>query len=699
MHTLRTHPVCFLIILLAGIHSGVPAVAGQFIWHVDQDAPPGGFGATWATAFNDLKDALDVAIAGDEIRVAAGTYKPDRGTGDRAVSFELVSGVALYGGYAGFGEPDPDERDVLLYETTLSGAIGGSSQNDNTYQIVKVIGVDANTILDGFTIYRGKADAPAPNNAGAGLYISGGSPILRNLKLLSNSSASEGAGIYNTGNPSLTSCLFQSNGTAGMFNSGSPTLTDCIFNSNSGTGFVNTGSPLMLRCTFANNSGVYGGGFSSTGGNSRFLDCVFDSNEVVPCNSGGGVYASATVSLVRCKFIANTACCYGGGVYSSGSNLSCVNCTFLENQITNTLSQCGGGAIYTTSATTIANSLFSGNSAAAGGGAVLSPVSAIVLANCTIAYNNAGTADGGGVSLGDQGATIENCILWGNADSGGLTQSAQVYLHGTGSTVNINHSCLQGWTGSLGGTGNTGANPFFIDPDGMDDVVGTLDDDLHLFPISPLIDAGDNAAVPADLADLDDDGDIAEPLPLDLDDEPRFVDGDDDLDVSVDMGAYEFQMPDQDCNSNGVPDFLDISTGSSADCNSNSIPDECDIAAGTAADEDGNQVPDVCEADCNENGVIDDMDISAGTSQDCDGDGTPDECQADFDGDGLIDACDPDIDDDGVPNESDVCDFTPLVLPPQLVEADGGVLGDVDGDCDVDLVDFAMIQERFTGPG
>jgi hypothetical protein len=101
----------------------------------------------------------------------------------------------------------------------------------------------------------------------------------------------------------------------------------------------------------------------------------------------------------------------------------------------------------------------------------------------------------------------------------------------------------------------------------------------------------------------------------------------------------------------------------STDCNGNDLPDECEL--------DGN--------DCNTNGI-------------------PDGCEADFDGDGLIDDCDPDIDDDGVLNEVDNCDFTPTSLPAHLIEPDGSILGDLDGDCDVDLVDYAIMQERFTGP-
>ena len=47
----------------------------------------------------------NTASIGDEIRVAEGTYKPVRGTGktpgDLTASFNLVSGVEMYGGFLG----------------------------------------------------------------------------------------------------------------------------------------------------------------------------------------------------------------------------------------------------------------------------------------------------------------------------------------------------------------------------------------------------------------------------------------------------------------------------------------------------------------------------------------------------------------------------------------------------------------------
>jgi hypothetical protein len=105
----------------------------------------------------------------------------------------------------------------------------------------------------------------------------------------------------------------------------------------------------------------------------------------------------------------------------------------------------------------------------------------------------------------------------------------------------MNYSCVQGWTGGLGGTGNFGKNPLFIDPDGPDGVSGNGDDNLRLTRDSPCIDAGSNPALPLDSADLDGDGERQEPIPYDLDANPRIVDGDKDGTATVDLGAQEYQ--------------------------------------------------------------------------------------------------------------------------------------------------------------
>lgn len=82
-----------------------PVIGAPAVLRVNAAAAPGGNGTTWASAFNDLHDALCQAARsrGDvqEIWVAQGTYTPDLGTALRQLSFRLQNGLALYGGFAG----------------------------------------------------------------------------------------------------------------------------------------------------------------------------------------------------------------------------------------------------------------------------------------------------------------------------------------------------------------------------------------------------------------------------------------------------------------------------------------------------------------------------------------------------------------------------------------------------------------------
>jgi len=290
-----------------------PAIASGGVIHVDANAPPGGNGQTWGTAYKHLQDALyKPPTGGDQICVAAGTYKPDEDEGanvdpnDRTETFQLINGVAIYGGFAG-GESSLDERNWRTNETILSGDLDGNdvqvsdpcdlltepTRGQNSYQVVTGSGTDATAVLDGFTITAGNANVgsyPDPTSLGGGMYNDNGSPTVTNCTFSINLAYYAGGGMYN----------YES----------SPALRNCAFIGNSATGDswgggmcnANESTPTLTNCTFSRNTAYYGGGiyndeFNGSGSNPTLTNCILWGNTAL---SGAQIYnegaSFATVS-------------------------------------------------------------------------------------------------------------------------------------------------------------------------------------------------------------------------------------------------------------------------------------------------------------------------------------------------------------------------------------------------------------------
>jgi len=229
--TIHSYSVILFIIIffLGSIRPNTASAAG--ILYVDWQATGANDGSSWPDAFTSLQSALMAAGSGDEIWVASGSYRP----GDERIdSFNLKTGVAIYGGFAGT-ETARHQRDWVEHATILSGDVDASGDNDS-YHVVTGSGVNATAILDGFTVTAGRADGDSPHDSGGGIYNAAGSPTFRNLVFKGNL-ASFGGGIYNLDS--------------------SPTLVNALVLDNSGTdggGMYNTNSsPFVINVTFSGN--------------------------------------------------------------------------------------------------------------------------------------------------------------------------------------------------------------------------------------------------------------------------------------------------------------------------------------------------------------------------------------------------------------------------------------------------------------
>ena len=358
-----------LIVLLFLFVSFQSALGGTI--YVDASATGANNGSSWENAYIYLQNALAAATSGDQIWVAKGTYKPDRGNGitpgDRNATFQLKNGVSIYGGFP-TGGGTWESRDPNLYQTILTGDLAGNdlpgfvNNSENSYHVI-AWGVDF--VVDGCFIVGGNANgADGSRNSGGGVWV-GGNCVFRNCTIQENSSSYDGGGVYAGG----ANCVF----------------SNCIISKNRTTVYSGNASALV-----------------SYDGVCTLVDCTVAGNDTQGTST---IFTNSSLFLVNCILKSNIhrssilySSVIGGGLFST---ITVNNCTIINN--------IGCGFQCSWNATlNIYNTIIARNS---GAGVYLGGNWKI--GNCTIADNALGGIDWS-TSHGQPVPSIKNCILWGN---------------------------------------------------------------------------------------------------------------------------------------------------------------------------------------------------------------------------------------------------------------------------------------------
>lgn len=444
-----SHFVPYVLLSMVTAILAYDAQAQTTVRYVDADVSTSGDGSSWANAYKTLTEALAIAVASDEVWIAAGTYYPSP-TGDQAVSFAIPAGVRVYGGFAGT-EANRADRDWLTNLTTLSGDYSSDDTvtRDGTTGLLTFTHISENAgqvvTMDG-TAATGSPITSDPADASYttldGVTVRGGN-------------SSSGGGLYCDGSGAGGVC--------------SPAIANVIF----------------LRNVGANGGAVYIQGASGTA-SPVFADVTFSENSA---GNGGGVYVTASSGTAvpvfeRVAMFQNSATNGGGGVYvDKGSSPVFTNVVFAQNAADPTSTTGYGGAIHvnalvSTASLTASNVTFADNAAYVGGAVFID------------------------ARFGTASVTIDNAILWGNT-AAVSSDANQIFNTQGEAAVTLRSAILQGVCSQIQNatcTDTIAQNPLFADatnPSGADGRLRSSDDGLNLQDTSPALNVGNNTLVPS----------------------------------------------------------------------------------------------------------------------------------------------------------------------------------------------------------
>ncbi|MEX1019044.1 MAG: right-handed parallel beta-helix repeat-containing protein, partial [Litorilinea sp.] len=383
-----------------GADEYVPATTVRYL------APDGGDGGgefcrNYENPCSNLQVAIDMALDGDIIKMAGGTYAGGHTTRDGQVQMGYITKtVTIQGGYYPFTTDNDVTEGVYtdhdwevpfpdLNPTILDAEDGGRvlyifdpervDQEGNPIEVRPVIsgiqmrngnaaglrGPEANTFPAGGGVYVDKAQAVLDDvtisessaNYGGGLYILESEVDLNDVQLRENSATHRGGGLYldNSDDIMFQGMLIEDNVAprgGGVYIFASDAFLELNQIRNNGGPNTEAGGGIYLEASATNiishtitgNQANQGGGVYVDTGEPQFVGNTVANNTAFPTNPpgrGGGFYFAASGGQMAQNVIEQNQADDGGGIYLDQAEVQVVG-----NEITANVATRAGGGVY-----------------------------------------------------------------------------------------------------------------------------------------------------------------------------------------------------------------------------------------------------------------------------------------------------------------------------------------------------------------
>ena len=264
-----------------------------------------------------IQAGIDVALDGDLIQVAPGTYVENIAFPGKAITMQSEAGAdetIIDGNQAG--------SVVTVSSVVIDEAIidGFAIRNGEAYDGGGIWCYNSNLTITNCTISGNRA-TDSIFSSGGGIYCDNSSATITNCTISGNITNDRGGGIYYyyDSSSTITNCTISGNSTASS--SGDGGGINCYYS-----------DPTIMNCTISGNRTLgAGGGMNCSASYPTITNCTITDN-IASSYSGGGISCfSSDPTITNCTISGNIAEDHGGGIYCSSSDPMITNCTITGN--------------------------------------------------------------------------------------------------------------------------------------------------------------------------------------------------------------------------------------------------------------------------------------------------------------------------------------------------------------------------------